>query len=152
MKLIDIINKIFGTKLNVVVTNGEQNISTGEQKRDCVDTTSTDRCFVLSYQIKDEYLKDHYIMIKAADEAQATRILLNTHKDIWYFHNECEIEDIIQDSRSDNLMYVEYRDKNWNSRCVAVNADPENVLSIVVEKCKHVKSAGIGKKIEEVIA
>ena len=145
MKLIDIINKVFDTQLNVSVTNNEQ-------KQDEGGATQKDRYFILSYQIKEEYFKYHYIMIKAADEAQATRILLNTHKDVRYFHYECEIEGIIHDSRSETLMYVEYRDNRWNARHVAVNADPENVLSIIVERCQPVKSAGIGKKIEEVIA
>ncbi|MDD3919537.1 MAG: hypothetical protein PHX52_03065 [Candidatus Pacebacteria bacterium] len=145
MKLIDIINKVLGTNLNVAVTNVEP-------KQDMPKVIPKDRHFVLSYKNKGEYFKEHFIMIRATDEAQATRLLINTHGELTHFMCECEIEDIIQDSRSENLMYVEYRDEHWNNRRVAIYADPENVLSIIVERCQPVKSASVGKKIEEVIA
>lgn len=140
MKLIDIINKVCGTQLNVTVTEPVNVIE-----------IPNDKHYVLNYQKTGEWLKDRYVMIKANDEAQASRLLLNNREDVQHFGFECEIEDIIQDSESDNLMFVKYTDNKWNSHYIAVNAAPSNVLKIVVERCQPVKSAGFCKKIDEVI-
>ena len=140
MKLIDIINKVLGTNLNVTVANAaHETVQEPEESH-----------YVINYNTQE--WQDHYIMIRAFDEQSAVRTLLSSRSDIKHFRCECEIEDIIQDSKADNLVYVKYTDNKWNYHYVAVNADPENVLGLLVGRYPKIKGAHIQNKIDEVIA
>lgn len=140
MKLIDIINKVLGTNLNVTVTNAAQETTPEPEESH----------YVINYNTQE--WKDHYIMIRAIDEQSAVRTLLSSRSDIKHFRCECRIEDIIQDSEADNLVYVEYTDAKWNSHYVAINAEPGNVLGLLVGRYPKIKGAHIQNKIDEVIA
>ena len=140
MKLIDIINKVLGTNLNVTVTNAAQETTPEPEESH----------YVINYNTQE--WKDHYIMIRAINEQSAVRTLLSSRSDIKHFRCECKIEDIIQDSKADNLVYVKYTDNKWNYHYVAVNADPENVLELLVGRYPKIKGAHIQNKIDEVIA
>lgn len=143
MKLINIINKVnkvLGTNLNVTVTNATQETAPEPEESH----------YVINYNTQE--WQDHYIMIRAFDEQSAVRTLLSSRSDIKHFRCECEIEDIIQDSKADNLVYVKYTDNKWNYHYVAVNADPENVLGLLVGRYPKIKGAHIQNKIDEVIA
>lgn len=140
MSLINIINKVLGTNLNVTVTNAAQETTPEPEESH----------YVINYNTQE--WKDHYIMIRAIDEQSAVRTLLSSRSDIKHFRCECKIEDIIQDSKADNLVYVKYTDNKWNYHYVAVNADPENVLGLLVGRCPKIKGAHIQNKIDEVIA
>jgi len=106
--------------------------------------------YILNYHTQE--WKSHFIMIRAADCSSAVRTLLSSRSDIKHFRCECKIEDIIQDSQADNLVYVEYTDAKWNYHYVAVNAEPENVLGLLVGRYPKIKGAHIQNKIDEVIA
>lgn len=140
MKLIDIINKVLGTNLNVTVTNATQETAPEPEESH----------YILNYNTQE--WKSHFIMIRAFDEQSAVRTLLSSRTDIKHFRCECRIEDIIQDSEADNLVYVEYTDAKWNSHYVAINTEPGNVLGLLVERYPKIKGAHIQNKIDEVIA
>ncbi len=140
MKLIDIINKVLGTNLNVTVTNAAQETAPEPEESH----------YILNYNTQE--WKRHFIMIRAFDEQSAVRTLLSSRTDIKHFRCECRIEDIIQDSEADNLVYVEYTDAKWNSHYVAINAEPGNVLGLLVGRYPKIKGAHIQNKIDEVIA
>lgn len=140
MKLIDIINKVLGTNLNVTVTNAAQETTPEPEESH----------YILNYNTQE--WKSHFIMIRAFDEQSAVRTLLSSRTDIKHFRCECRIEDIIQDSEADNLVYVEYTDAKWNSHYVAINAEPGNVLGLLVGRYPKIKGAHILNKIDEVIA
>ncbi len=140
MKLIDIINKVLGTNLNVTVTNAAQETTPEPEESH----------YVINYNTQE--WKDHYIMIRAINEQSAVRTLLSSRSDIKHFRCECKIEDIIQDSGADNLVYVEYTDAEWNYHYVAINAEPGNVLGLLVGRYPKIKGAHIQNKIDEVIA
>ena len=106
--------------------------------------------YILNYHTQE--WKSHFIMIRAADCSSAVRTLLSSRSDIKHFRCECKIEDIIQDSQADNLVYVKYTDNKWNYHYVAVNAEPENVLGLLVGRYPKIKGAHILNKIDEVIA
>ena len=109
--------------------------------------------YILNYHTQNtQEWKSHFIMIRAFDEQSAVRTLLSSRSDIKHFRCECKIEDIIQDSQADNLVYVEYTDNKWNYHYVAVNAEPENVLGLLVGRYPKIKGAHIQNKIDEVIA
>jgi hypothetical protein len=140
MKLIDIINKVLGTNLNVTVTNATQETAPEPEESH----------YILNYHTQE--WKSHFIMIRAFDEQSAVRTLLSSRTDIKHFRCECRIEDIIQDSEADNLVYVEYTDAKWNYHYVAINAEPGNVLGLLVGRYPKIKGAHILNKIDEVIA
>jgi hypothetical protein len=140
MKLIDIINKVLGTNLNVTVTNATQETAPEPEES----------YYILKYNTQE--WKSHFIMIRAFDEQSAVRTLLSSRTDIKHFRCECRIEDIIQDPEADNLVYVEYTDAKWNYHYVAINAEPGNVLGLLVGRYPKIKGAHILNKIDEVIA
>ena len=131
---------MLGTNLNVTVTNATQETAPEPEESH----------YILNYNTQE--WKSHFIMIRAFDEQSAVRTLLSSRTDIKHFRCECRIEDIIQDSEADNLVYVEYTDAKWNSHYVAINAEPGNVLGLLVGRYPKIKGAHIQNKIDEVIA
>jgi hypothetical protein len=137
-KLIDIINKVLGTNTNATRETAPE---------------PEESYYILNYNTQNtQEWESHFIMIRAADCSSAVRTLLSSRSDIKHFRCECKIEDIIQDSQADNLVYVEYTDAEWNYHYVAINAEPENVLGLLVGRYPQIKGAHIQNKIDEVIA
>jgi hypothetical protein len=137
MKLIDIINNVFGTNL-INVTASE--ISKPPEYSN----------YLLTYN--NQAFDDKYVLIKALDEAQAARILLSSREGIRHFSHECKIDEIIQDSENEDLIYLQYWDKKHQHKHIIVNAKKENALKVALERYPDSKSMGYPHNIDEVIA